>query len=97
MASRESQRRAVKRHRRRLRRRGLVRLEIQVPAEDAGLVRQLAGALRGKPEAAPLLRARVRDALAAEERRGLKALLAAAPLDGIDLVRPPDLPREVSL
>ena len=95
MARRDSQRRAVKKHRRRLRRRGLVRLEVQVPAGDALLVRRVAGALRGEPEAATALRARVRGALASGERLGLKALLASAPLDGIDLVPRSDLPRDL--
>ena len=66
-----------------------------MPAGDALLVRRVAEALRGEPEAATALRVRVRGALPSGERLGLKALLAAAPLDGIDLVRRPDLPREL--
>ena len=68
-----------------------------MPAGDALLVRRVAGALRGAPEAATALRARVRETLASGERVGLKALLASAPLAGIALVRRPDLPRELAL
>lgn len=68
-----------------------------MPAPDAVLVRQVARVLRGEPGAATALRARVRQALASGERPGLKALLALAPLEGIDLVRRPDFPRELAL
>ncbi|HEY1365182.1 MAG TPA: hypothetical protein VGF60_23260 [Xanthobacteraceae bacterium] len=43
-----------------------------------------------------LLRA-LRERLTAGRRRGLKALLAAAPLGGIDLARQRDLGRDVEL
>ena len=55
MAS-KSQRKATSTHRRRAAARGLVRVEVQAPKKDAGLIRALAETLRGKPERAAALR-----------------------------------------
>lgn len=55
MAS-KSQRKATRTHRRRAAARGLVRVEVQAPKKDAGLIRALAETLRGKTEAAEALR-----------------------------------------
>jgi hypothetical protein len=55
-----AQREALTTHRRRRRDAGLVRVEIQVPAIDAALVRDLAAVLRGEPEAAQVLRVQLR-------------------------------------
>jgi hypothetical protein len=79
--------------RRRLKRRGLVRIEVQVRKEDAALVRGAAQALSDparEAEARALLRERFRTANA----RGLKALLAAAPLEGVDFTRERDFGRD---
>ena len=84
------------RHRARLARRGFVRVEVSVSKDDAGLVRQVAAALSdpARPvDARVLLRRRFVE----PSRVSLKALLASAPLDGIDLDRSPDLGREVDL
>ena len=82
--------------RKRQKREGIVRVEVQVRREDAPLVRSVAQAL-GDPkrevEARSLLKAR----FATPAPLGLKALLAAAPLDGIDLDRPRDLGRKIDL
>ncbi len=83
----------VARHRERLMRRGLVRLEVRVRKEDAALVRGLANAL-SDPARAAETRAALQQRLAPA---GLKALLAAAPLEGIDLTRSPDSGRDVEL
>ncbi len=82
--------------RRRQKRQGIVRLEVQVRKDDAPLVRDVAAAL-----ADPLRRSEARALLQAQfgEARptGLKALLAGAPLEGIELVRERDLDRDVDL
>ena len=55
MAS-KSQRKATRTHRRRAAARGLVRVEVQAPRKDAGLIRALAETLRGGAEKAEALR-----------------------------------------
>lgn len=83
-------------HRARMERRGFVRVEVNVRKEDAGLVRQVAAALSDpgrQAEARQLLRQRFVNA----PHVNLKALLASAPLDGIDLDRGNDIGRAVDL
>ena len=92
-----AQKKAVRNHRQRLKDRGWVRLEVQAPKADKALIRKIAGLLRGDPERAAEVRARLLDVVAEEPKPSLKALLAAAPLEGIDLTRPRDLGREVEL
>jgi len=55
MAS-KSQRKATTSHRRRAAARGIVRLEVQAPKRDVGLIRAVAETLRGEPERAKALR-----------------------------------------
>jgi len=62
MAS-KSQRRATRTHRYRAAARGLVRIEVQAPKQDAGLIRALAETLRAKPEKAAALRSVLANAL----------------------------------
>lgn len=81
-------------HRKRLKEQGLARIEVQVPTQDAELIRSTAQLLRG--EAAANLRIQLQR-LVATQHPGLKELLAAAPLDDIDLTRNPDLGRTVEL
>jgi hypothetical protein len=83
---------AVANYRRRMRRQGLVRVEVQVRKEDASLLRTVAGALADPAQAAET-RALLRERFASRDARGLKALLADAPLDGIDLERARDTGR----
>jgi hypothetical protein len=83
-------------HRARKARQGFVRVEVNVRKEDAGLVRGVASALADpsrQAEARRLLQQR----FAEPARPDLKALLASAPLDGIDLDRSPDPGRDVDL
>jgi hypothetical protein len=86
----------VAKHRRQMRQKGFVRLELRVRRDDAELLRGLARAL-----ADPLRSDAVRGALRREAGTAphldLKALLAMAPLEGIDLDRPIDPGREVDL
>ena len=87
---------AVAEHRRRLRSRGLQRIEVQVRGEDAPLVRAVAAALTD-PDQAIEARALLRRRFGPEPARSLKELLAAAPLDDVDLARPRDTGRAVDL
>ena len=83
-------------YRRRLKRQGIVRVEVQVRKEDAALVRSVARAL-ADPGHAEETRTLLRTRFAAPEAKGLKALLAEAPLEGIELERSPDTGRTVDL
>jgi hypothetical protein len=87
---------AVTVHRERRKRQGFVRLEVQVRREDAPLLRSIAGALADPARAADA-RALLRERFASRKAKSLKALLADAPLDGIDLDRSDDRGREVEL
>ena len=88
---RTSPKRATNAHHRRPKQRDLVRLELRVHKDDIALVRSVVEALsdpdRGA-DARALLRARF-----GPPRKGLKALLAAAPLEAIDLERDRDVER----
>src|SRR6266478_1258824 len=57
------QRKATRAHRRRATARGLVRVEVQAPKKDAGLIRALAETLRGRAEKAEALRSTLANAL----------------------------------
>ena len=59
----KSQRKATRTHRRRAAARGLVRVEVQAPERDAGLIRALAETLRGRTEKAEALRSTLAKAL----------------------------------
>lgn len=68
MAS-KSQRKATRMHRRRAAARGLVRVEVQAPKKDAGLIRALAETLRGKTKEAEALRSTLTKAVMPAELR----------------------------
>lgn len=87
---------ALAEHRKRLRSRGLQRLEVQVRGEDAPLVRAVAAALADPGQAAEA-RALLLRQFAPAPIRSLKDLIASAPLDGIDLDRSRDMGRAVEL
>ena len=82
--------------RKRRQRQGFVRVEIQVRKEDAALVRDVATALLD-PERETETRAILRENIAVTRTGSLKALLASAPLEGIELERPRDLGRDTAL
>jgi len=86
---------AVARYRGRMKHKGFVRVEVQVRREDAPLLRSVAGALAGSEQ--DEARALLRERFAPHATRGLKALLAAAPLEGVDLERVRDTGRTVKL
>jgi hypothetical protein len=91
-----SQRKYLSTYRRRLKRRGVVRVEVHVRKSDAPLVRSVAQALSDparESEALALLRERFGKGRTA----AFKAHLAAAPLEGIDLTRDRDFGRSIEL
>ena len=92
----KAQRKAVSSFRRRLKQQGMTRLEVRVRKDDASLVRDVVRAL-SSPEQEQEARALLRQRFASGQAKGLKALLAAAPLEGIDLSRERDLGRNVAL
>ena len=83
-------------YRHRMKRRGFVRLEVQVRMQDVDLLRSVAAALADSERAAEA-RALLRAKFGPPPADSLKALLAAAPLEGIDLERPRDTGRDVDL
>jgi hypothetical protein len=91
-----TQRRALARHRQRREREGIVRLEVQVRRDDVVLVRGVVGAL-ADPAREAEARALLRERFALAPAVDLKALLAAAPLEGVDLERDRDMGRPVEL
>ena len=82
--------------RKRRQRQGFVRVEIQVRKEDASLVRDVATALVD-PERETETRTILREKIATPRSGGLKALLASAPLEGIDLERQREFGRDRAL
>jgi hypothetical protein len=92
---RSTSKNAVSLHRERKKRQGLVRVEVQVRKEDALLLRSVAGAL-ADPARAGETRTLLQQRFGGTAK-SLKALLAGAPLDGIDLERSRDPGRDVEL
>jgi hypothetical protein len=92
----KTQRKALNTYRRRLKRRGIVRLEVHVRKDDAALLRGVAQAL-SDPAREAEARALLRERFGSTKTRGLKVLLAAAPLEGIDLSRDRDFGRDIVL
>jgi hypothetical protein len=91
-----TQKKALSSYRRRQKQRGVMRLEINIRKADADLIRGVAKAL-SDPARATEARTLLRERFGAVQAKGLKALLAAAPLEGIDLNRERDLGRDVAL
>ena len=67
MMASKSQRKATHMHRRRAAARGVVRVEVQAPKKDAGLIRVVAEALRGNDKKADALRSAVAKVLSPTE------------------------------
>jgi hypothetical protein len=82
-------------HRARMARRGFVRVEGKAPKEDASLVCQVGAAL-SDPARQAEARTLIRQHFAEPPKVSLKALLASAPLEGIDLDRGRDFGRQTS-
>ena len=94
-----AQKKAVAHHRERLKRRGLVRLEVLAPQADVALIRDVVEALRDDPARAAKVRARLRNAIAPEPRPSLLELLADTSDIDLDqyLRRSRELGRDVEL
>jgi hypothetical protein len=92
----KAQYKAVNRFRKRLKRQGMARVEVNVRKDDAVLVRNVVRAL-ASPEQEQTARALLREHFGGRQAEGLKALLAAAPLEGLDLSRERDFGRDVDL
>jgi hypothetical protein len=90
------QKKTLSEFRQRLKRRGVVRLEVHVRKEDAALVRGLVTALTD-PSRESETRSLLREHFGASKAAGLKALLVSAPLEGIDLSRQRDFGRDGEL
>jgi hypothetical protein len=82
--------------RQRLKRQGIVRVEVHVRKDDAPLVRDVASAL-SDPARESQTRALLREHFGASRAKGLKALLVSAPLEGIKLSRSRDFGRDIEL
>jgi hypothetical protein len=97
----DSQRRAIRNYRSRLRRRGLARFEVLGRNSDRGLIRSLARRLAEDGPEASKLRAVVSRSVAPEPPRkgGIVAALRRSPLVGadLDLSRPREQGREVEI
>ncbi|HEX4081033.1 MAG TPA: hypothetical protein VHX61_19390 [Rhizomicrobium sp.] len=88
--------RSLANHRARMERQGFVRVEVNVRKEDASLVRRVASALSDPSRQAEARRI-LRQRFVEPSEVSLKALLASAPLDGINLDRNRDPGRDVDL
>jgi hypothetical protein len=90
-----ARRKAVAEHRKRLKSRGLVRIELRAPEQDAALLREIAGAL-ADPERGARTRQLLHEHFDPYAGLGLKELLAAAPPDlELDFDRRADVNREI--
>ena len=92
----KAQRKAVSSFRKRLKYKGMARLEVNVRKDDVPLVRNVVRAL-ASPDHEQATRALLREHFGTMQAEGLKALLAAAPLEGVDLNRGRDVGRDVDL
>jgi hypothetical protein len=88
--------RAVKKYRNRMKRAGVVRLEVRVRKDDAPLVKEVVQAL-SDPQREWETRAKLREQFGTGKGERFKALLAAAPLEGVNLTREKDFGRDVDL
>jgi hypothetical protein len=74
----------------------MIRLEIHLRKDDVSLIRGLVAAL-ADPQRRGETRASLRERFALGKVKGLKALLASAPREGIDLSRDRDSGRDFNL
>jgi hypothetical protein len=68
----------------------MIRVEVHVRKDDVGLIRGVVTAL-ADPQRRGEARALLPERFASGKAKGLKALLASAPLEGIDLSRERDV------
>jgi hypothetical protein len=92
-----SQRKAVSRHRKRQKEKGMVRMEVSVPDSDRELIRQTAANLRAGGELAEKTRDALSSVLNPYEGMNLKELIESAPLEGLELERSKETWRDIEL
>jgi hypothetical protein len=97
-----AQQRALTAHRRRRRDRGIVRVEVQVPAVDAAVLRDVAAILRSKSDAAQAVRNQLRAVVAKPRAETVFDIfgsdLSDAYFEGVfDQPRQRDTAREIEL
>lgn len=97
-----AQQKALRAHRRRRRDGGMVRVEVQVPAIDAGILRDLAAILRSNSDAAGAIRNQLRSVVAKPRVDTVFDIFGSdlpdAYFDGVfDQSRQRDAPRDVEL
>ena len=92
-----AQKRAIERHRRRLKDNGMARVEGNVPENDKSLIKAIASKLRNTNQESETFRHSLAKALASPRPMTFKELLECAPLDGVDLERSKEGWREVEL
>jgi hypothetical protein len=92
----KAQHKAVANFRKRLKQKRMARLEVHVRKDDAALVRNVIRAL-ANPDQEQATRALLREYFGTGQAQGLKALLTAAPLEGIELRRARAFGRKVDL
>jgi len=91
-----SQKNAVKRHRKRQAKKGIVRMEVTVPEADKPLVRTIAANLRAGGEIAERTRSALSAVLNPYIGMNLKELFEnAPPLDELDLERSKETARDI--
>ena len=91
-----AQKKAVLEHRKRQAKKGIVRMEVNVPDSDRDLIRQTAANLRAGGDIAERIRSALSSVLNPYAGMNLKELLEnAPPLDELDLERSKELPRDI--
>ena len=93
----KAQRKAVNRFRKRLKRQGMARVEINVRKDDAACSFATSSGRFQARNSNRTARALLREHFGSRRTEGLKALLASAPLEGLDLSRERDFGRNVDL
>jgi hypothetical protein len=81
---RQAQRKAMRGHRQRRRRKGFARVEVLAPETDAATLREVAAVLRSGTEQADELRAKIREALAPRESSLIDLLACELPDSIVD-------------
>jgi len=92
-----SQKKAIQRHRDRQAKKGIVRVEVNVPDTDRELIRQAAANLRAGGEIAEETRTALSTVLNPWSGMGLKELIEAAPLEELELERSRETWRDIDL
>ena len=93
-----AQKKAVQEHRKRQKKKGIVRMEVTVPDRDRELIRQTAANLRAGGDTAERTRTALSSVLNPYAGMNLKELLEnAPPLDELDLERSKETARDIDL